>query len=187
MVLYYHCIDLKNVLYGEIKADPNYSAQEFQKAYSWLEKEIGFYPLFLAVGKSKEDIRTTGYQNQFRKLLLKYPKEETANYVLFSFKNIEGIFMDYEYWHLVLNAGYKNYQITDYEKRLIFKPSWSKSKWLGKASKKPSSVQLITEKIYLPNASKILVRNNKTKKYLYKIGFNNIKVKRLKLLDCEKF
>lgn len=187
-MLYHYCMNLENIIFGEIKADLKYSAIEFKDAYLWLEKEIGFYPLFLAVGASEEDIRMTDYQNQWRRLLVEnlngneYRKKgEFPNYVLFSFQNVEGIFMDYDKWHLVLNASYKNYKMTDCEKRLIFKPSWPKSKWLRKARNEQHSVQLVAPSLYLPNAGRIWVRNQQTKKLLEAKGFENIEVKRLLL------
>lgn len=192
MLQYHHCIDLEKVVFGEIKGNPKYSnfnsdVEFFKESYLWLEKEVRFYPLFLAVGTTEEDIRMTGYQNQWAKLLVEskdrneYRKKgEFPNYVLFSFQNIEGIFMDYDGWHLVLNASYKNYQMTNYEKRLIFKRSWSKSKWLRK-TRKQHSVQLVTSKLYLPFADRIWVRNKKTKTILENMGFRNVEVKRILL------
>ncbi len=186
MLLYHHCRSLDSVVYGEVRANSEHSEPYFKDAYSWLERKVGFYPLFLAVGASEEDIRMTGYQNQWRRILSdssdgkEYRERgEFPNDILVSFENVDGIFMDYGYWHLVLNAGYKNYQMSDYEKRLIFKPSWSKSKWLKKAKKDPHSVQLVTSSLYLPDAKRILVRNQQTKKLLESSGFENVEVRRL--------
>lgn len=193
MLQYHHCRSLDSVVYGKVKADFEYSDPDFKYAYSWLEKEVGFYPLFLAVGTTEEDIRMTGYQNQWRRLLSKGPngKEYTKggefpNDVLFSFENVDGIFMDYNNWHLALNAGYKNYQITDYEKRLIFKPSWPTSKWLRKAKKTPHSVQLVTQSLYLPDSQRIWVRNQQTRALLISMGFENVETKRLLLEEPER-
>ncbi len=91
--------------------------------------------------------------------------------------------MDYMNWYLVLNSNYKNYQMTDYEKRLIFKPSWSKSKWLRKAKNEPHSVQLITEELYLPDVHRIWVRNRNREHLLTVMGFENVRVQRLFLED----
>ena len=194
MLQYHHCSDFNNITFGEIKAKPSYSDPDFKSAYLWLEKEIGFYPLFVAVGITEDAIRITGYDAQWARVIsskivgrkksrtyvqrnVLRRKGEFPNYVLFSFRELEGVFMDYDYWHLVLHAGYKNYQMTDYEKRLIFKPSYSELKWLGKARYKP--VQLVTQKLYLPNAERIWTRNNKTKKSLESMGFENVEVRRI--------
>lgn len=191
MLQYHHCTSLESVIFGELKASPEYSDLDFKGAYSWLEKEVGFYPLFLVVGTTEADIRMTGYQDNWR-LRVSYRYEngktkgtyrkagEFPNLVLFSFEDVDGVFMDYAYWHIVLNAN-PDYKITNYEKRLIFKPSWSKSKWLRKAKKEPHSIQLVTPMLYLPNAARILVRNHQTKKLLEEIGFNNIEVRRILL------
>lgn len=193
MLLYHHCRLLESVSYGEIVADSTYSNPDFKEAYGWLEKEIGFYPLFLAVGISENDIRMTGYQNNWRrfigtekiedgKLVRKYRRGgEFPNEILFSFKLVDGIFMDYDYWHIALNAvGYKDI-ITDHEKRLIFKPSWRKTQWLNKAKYEPHSVQLAAPRLYLPAASLISVRNKSTQLMLKMRGFQNIEVRRIRV------
>jgi len=193
MLHYPHCRSLNSVVYGEVEASPEYSDKYLKDAYLWLEKEIGFYPIFLSVGTTDEDIRMTGYQSQWRRILSEGPngkeyrkKGDFPNDVLFSFSDIDGVFMDYDYWHIVLNASYNNYQVTDYEKRLIFKPSWSKSKWLRKSKKDPHSVQLVTPKLYLPNAKRIWVRNQRTQKLLTSIGFDNIESRKLVLEEPER-
>ncbi|MCK4614484.1 MAG: hypothetical protein KAU14_06750 [Thermoplasmata archaeon] len=184
MLQYHHCRSLESIIFGEVKSPPAYSGPDFKDAYLWLKKEVGFYPTFLAVGTTEEDIRMTGYQDNWRvKISDKKCRKrgEFPNMVLFSFEDVDGIFTDYDYWHLVLNASYKDYQMTDYEKRLIFKPSWQKSKWLRKANKNPHSVQLITKTLYLPGAERIWVRNRQTKKLLEFRGFRNVEVKRIRL------
>ena len=166
---YYHCRNLESVVFGEVKAIPEYSDKDLKGAYHWLEKEVGFYPLFCAVGTTDEDIRMTGYQDNWRVKVSfdEYRKKGCfPNQVLFRFKNVDGVFMDYDAWHLVLNSTRNNYEMSDYEKKLIFKPSWQKSKWLMKAKEKPHTVQLVTSKLYLHKADKISVRNEITKKEL---------------------
>ncbi|MBI4439884.1 hypothetical protein HY638_02840 [Candidatus Woesearchaeota archaeon] len=192
MLSYHHCRSLNSIVYGETRANSEHSDPNFKEAYSWLEKEVGFYPLFLAVGATEEDIRMTGYQNQWRRILSSGPngkdfrkRREFPNDVLLSFENVDGVFMDYDYWHLALNAGYKNYQITDYEKRLIFKPSWPTSKWLRKAKKIPHSVQLVTPSLYLQDSQRIWVRNQPTRALLISMGFDNVETKRLLLEESE--
>ncbi len=190
MLQYHHCRSLDSVVYGRVKASPEHADEDLKEAYLWLKKEVGFYPIFLSVGTTDEDIRITGYQNQWRRILSEGPngkeyrkKGDFPNDVLFSFEDIEGVFMDYDYWHIALNAGHKNYQMTDYEKRLIFKPSWSKSKWLGRAGKDQHSAQLVTPELYLPNAEIIWVRNQQTKRLLISMGFDNVESRRLELSE----
>ena len=196
MLLYNHSRSLESVIFGEVKANPQYSDPEFRNAYSWLEKQVGFYPLFLAVGTTEDDIRMTGYQSQWAKVngseivgrrkngsyiqrhILR-KKGEFPNYVLFSFEEVDGVFTDFDYWHIPLGAIMNGYGVTDYEKRLTFKPSWPKSKWLRKARKNPHSVQLVASTLYLPDAKRIWVRNQQTKNQLKSMGFENVEVRRL--------
>lgn len=186
MLQYHHCRNLNGVVYGEVRGHPGYYDQYFRDAYLWLENEVGFCPLFLAVGVANEDIRMTGYQNQWARLLSKGPDGNIyrkrggfPNDVLFSFETIDGVFMDYDAWHLALNADYKQHHMTDYERRLIFKPSWSKARWLRRAHEHPHSVQLVTSSLYLPNAKRLWVRNKTTEALLTSMGFTNIEVRRL--------
>lgn len=190
MLLYHHCRSLESVVYGEVKPNPHFSDEFLKRAYSWMEQQLGFYPLFIAVGEAEEDIRMTGYENQWRRIVSKSQKKtkyrtagEFPNEVLFSFSNLEGVFTDYDYWIMVLNTEYKNYQVTDYEKKLLFKPSWNKAKWLRRARERPHTVQLVIPKLYLPDAEHIWVRNKKTKKQLEKIGFEGVEVKRLMVME----
>jgi hypothetical protein len=177
-MLYHHSRDLESVVFGEVKGNPEFSDPDFRKAYLWLEKEVGFYPLFLAVGATEEDIKMTCYgDNWIAKTSRK--KGEFPNNVLFSFNDVKGVFTDYQYWHFILNANNKNYSMTYHEKKLIFKPSWKESDWLRKARKEPHSVQLVAPKLYLPDASRIWVRNNATRSLLNKLGFQNIEVRRI--------
>ena len=194
MLQYHHCRDLESVVFGEVKGNPKYSDPIFRKAYFWLKKEVGFYPLFLAVGSSEDSLHMTGYQDQWRRVIGtenvgrrkdgRYIQKNVLrhthpNYVLFSFENIEGVFMDFDFWHLALNAAMNRRDVSEYEKRLIFKPSWTKSRWLRKAEEHPDTVQLVSPKIYLPDAKRILVRNQETAKTLELMGFENIEVRRL--------
>lgn len=183
---------LDDVRYGEIIPDPNRVEDEldehFKGAYSWLEKQIGFHPLFLSVGETEEDIRMTGYQNQFRKILTEskdgktYRKKgEYPNFVLFSFDEVKGVFLDYMNWHIVLNSSHRDYKITDYEKRLVLKPSWNKSKWLLYAKRNPHSVQLVVSRLDLRKAERVWCRNKSTKKKLEEMDFTPVEVKRLEV------
>ena len=196
MLYYHHCRSLDSIAFGIVKANPKYSDPYLKNAYLWLRKEVGFYPLFLSVGTSEEDLYMTGYPNQWARIIgtkivgrridgthmhknILRKRGEFPNDVLFSFEKVNGIFIDYGHWHIALNASHKNYQMTDYEKKLIFKPSWPKSKWLRRARDKPDSVQLVISKLNLVNAKRIYVRNSKTKKLLENMGFEDIEVKRM--------
>ena len=187
-LLYHHCIDLEKIIFGEIKGDIKHSEDDdFKKAYKWLEGEVGFYPLFLSVGATEEDMRMTGYQNQWRRLIVmskernEYRKKgEFPNYVLFSFEEVEGVFMDFDNWNLyALNNCMNNKPVTDCGRKIIFEKFWTKSRWLRRVKRNPGTVQLVTPKLYLPDAKRIFVRNKKTKELLESKGFRNVRVKRI--------
>ena len=194
--IYHHKRVLDSVVFGEVMASPAFADPDLKAEYSWLEKQVGFYPLFLAVGETEQDICMTGYNNNWRRVIsseivgrdargnciqknILRAAGEFPNYVLFSFENVEGVFMDYINWHLVLNSSHNNYQMTEYEKRLIFKPSWTKSRWLRKATERPHTVQFVTERLCLPDAGRIWTHNSKTKLRLEKMGFRNVAVKQI--------
>ena len=186
LLFYHHARPLEHSPYAVVKQVRDLDIG-FEGAYLWLEKEVGFYPLFLAVGATEEDRKMTGYQNQWRKILggrkgfREYRKKgEIDNQVLFSFTDIQdGIFMDYGYWDYVRNGEHDNYVISKRVRNLIFRPTWNKDKWLQYANKEPDSVQLIVPELDLRKANSIWVRNRKTQKQLEGIGFRDIKVRRM--------
>ena len=191
-MLYHHSLSLDHVIFGEIRSDPKYADDDFKKAYTWLEDQIDFYPLFMAVGRSDDDIRMTGYPDNWRvRVASRYEegkrvgtyrrKGEFPNLVLFSFDHVDGVFMDFDNWHIVLNSWYNDYQISDYDKRLIFKPSWPRSRWLKKAKDNPHSVQLVTSSLDLSKATRVWVRNNATKQQLQDLGFSGVDVRKATL------
>jgi len=194
-LLYHHCTNLENVVYGKIKPNPKYSDKDFLPSYKWLEKEIGFYPLFLSVGNEKEIIRLTGYQNQWR--IKTAVEEERAdgiyllrshrirgdypNNVLFSFNNLDGIYTDYTIWEKDVLGDVQYWNISEYIRKRLFKKSWNKTRWIKKAKMKRQYVQLVKPELDLTKADRILTRNRDTKIKLEKMGFSNVKVKRLLL------
>ncbi len=196
MLLYHHCRTLESVVYDIVKPKKIFSDPDLLPAYLWLEKEIGFFPLFLSVGESLRSIYDTGYEHQWRRKVSSYilhysaqgvavvHKDEVPrqklNEVLFSFSDnahLNGRYMDFREWECTLNTDYKNYQLSEYEKKLLFKFSWNKKKWIEKSKK--NSVQFVVRDLDLRNAEKIWVRNQKTKKILEEMHFSNIEIKRI--------
>jgi hypothetical protein len=169
-LLYHYALPIKNVrlIFKESKGllipRPKYSDPDFLPAYQWIQKEVGFFPIFIAIGDSIESIQMTGFQN-------------SPQHVLFSFEDVKGIFMDYDNWHIVLNASFNNYQLTPRQKSLIFKYSWQRHDWLRKAIETPHSVQLVAKEINLIRAQRAWIQNPKIKPVLEKLGFLRIKVK----------
>lgn len=190
-LLYHHCRSLEHIAFGEVKSSPEHADPFEKKANLWLEKQVGFYPLFLAVGSAEEDIVMTGYDRNWKRKIgstgtkgIYVQKGKFPNEVLFSFEEMTGVFMDFGNWFIALNSEWKNYAVSDYEKRLIFKLSYNKADWLRKARKEPGSVMLVAPSLYLPSAKRVWVRNKETKEKLEDMGFEGVEVKRIAV---EKF
>jgi hypothetical protein len=114
--------------------DRRLASPDFLPAYEWLTKELGFFPFFFAVGRSGDVIRMTGYDDNWRVFTgyveqggtwVKHSRKrgEFPNLALFSFGQVEGVYMDYDSWHIALNACMNGHPVSPGEKRLIFKPS----------------------------------------------------------------
>ena len=67
-VLYHHCRPFESVVFGTVLAEKEFFDPDLKGAYEWLEKEIGFYPIFLSVGTRERDLYMTGYQDNWRVL-----------------------------------------------------------------------------------------------------------------------
>jgi hypothetical protein len=102
-----------------------------------------------------------------------------------SFRNVDGIFTDYNAWHIALNgAGNKvEWDATDREFRQIIKPCYNRARWLRLAKAKPHLVQLLAPQCDLRSAARVWVRNEDTQRAVEEMGFENVKVKRLKSID----
>ena len=172
-----HCT---NGLVSPFTPDDLYEAEN-----RWLERELGFYPIFLAVGDTEMDIRMTGYENQWvRKIGTKTyrQKGDPQNDVMFSYYDLpHGVFLDYQDWFLVLNGSHINYQLTESERRSLFKRSFTKADWFRKAKIQPHSVMYVTPNLDLTKADHISVRNCRTKRYMEQSGFTNVNVVRIKV------
>ena len=186
MLSYHHSRDLQHVTYGLVSPEKYSPADSMERdileAFAWLGESVGFYPLFLSVGVTEDDIRVTGYQSQWNRWTQEtldgrvYRRRgEFPNYVLFSFEDIEGVFMDYRLWDVSMLHKDDRKRLTDF----IFNPSWTKEEWLKKALDDPGSVQIVTSELYLPGNGRIWVRNQQTKRSLESMGFENIEVKRI--------
>jgi hypothetical protein len=185
--LYHHCMPAAAAHPTTIRPDPSRSDSFFLPAYEWVRQVTGFYPLFLAVGNS---IRMTGYQDNWKvraggdfvegKYQKNYRKKGGfPNLAVFSFDQIDGVFMDYDYWHIALNAYPNGRTVTEAEKKMIFKPSWTTSRWIRAALKGTHQVQLVVPELPLDKAMGVFVRNDATRKMAEERGFKNVQVKRI--------
>ena len=178
--------------FGVLQPDRRLSDPDFLPAYEWLEKEIGYYPLFFAVGETESAITMTGYEDNWRvwtggehidgiyRKIYRH-KGEFPNLALFSFAQIDGIFMDFQSWHIALNACMNGGSVTSTERRMIFKPSWTRSRWIHAARKGTHHVQLVAPGIPLHLAERGYVRNAGTRLMLEMRGFTRIEVKRVEV------
>lgn len=196
ILTYHHSRPLATVTHGSVfPVSPlEYETAElypeyWDRAFRWLEGKVGFYPLFLAVGRSTEDLRMTGYQKQWAKLLMRSragneyrQKGDIPNKVLFSYSQIspQGVFVDFVNWDLVLNFSDKPDFLEKYF-HSIFRPSWNKNDWMTYANKKPHSVQLVVPSLDLSQATQVTVRNSRTQKVLENMGFTHVVTGRLTL------
>lgn len=179
---FHHCIPLNQMIYDIIYPDEQHSEPYFIPAYKWFEKEVGFYPVFLAVGSTTEDIRMTGYMNNWRRIKGNKPIHRNENLVLLSFGDVEGVFSDYDFWHIPLNMRNSEYPITEYERKLIFKKSWNRSRWINYAKKSPHRVQLCTPLLDLRRAARVWVRNRNTREVVEEMGFTNVHVQSVSVM-----
>lgn len=160
-------------------------------AYEWLAEQVGFYPLFLAVGTSADDKRITGYQVQF------HPESERSPEALFSYKEKPGsplLFNDYDQWHIIINDALNSLEslgggrhtrrlpeVSDVVRRLVMKPSWRDSDWLRRVRRQTHSVQAVVPSLDLAAADRVWCADDETRAALVDQGFDarRIKVKHL--------
>lgn len=152
---------------------------DFLPAYRWLSEKIGHWPLFLAVGEAERDIRITGYQNQWLRLLSssargnEYRKAgQFPSYVLFSFTDMPGAsFSDYHHWHAPLNG-----ETGPEAEKKVLAPGRSDELWLRKARRAPGSVQAHVPALDLRTADRIWCRSDQVAEQLKAIGFDREKI-----------
>lgn len=180
---------LSQVTYGTVRAEPAYSSPDFMVAYEWLEEQIGFFPHFVSVGNTESALYRTGYHNNWRVWIGgdfvngKYQKEykkkgEFPNDVLLSFDHLEGVFMDYNSWHIAINARSNGRGVSTREMKMILKPSWTDRRWL-RAAMNTHLVDLLMPEIPLDKAAGVWVRNSETQKLMERKGFRNVEVARI--------
>jgi hypothetical protein len=194
-LLYHYCMPASGVIRGNIVPDRTRSFPDFLPAYEWVEERLGFFPLFLAVGRLDEIAWMTGYQDNwrvvtggetgesgYRKICRK--KGEFPNLALLSFESVDGVFMDYDYWHIALNAFMNGSRVSRQEESWIFKHSWTKSRWIHAALAGTHQVQLVTPALPLTEAREIRVRNTATRSLIEGRGFGEVRVYRIPVNSC---
>jgi len=198
MLIFHHSRPLALVDHGIVFPVREKADRELLPAYEWLEGEIGFFPLFLALGTQEWQLQMTGYQDQWRRLIgydlkaqekLYRRKGESPNYCLFSFHEGdigEGVFIDESAWVVFICGAFLNGQpdrITEVQIRTVFKRSWPRSRWVREAKREDSNlaINLVVPALDLSRAARSWVRNKGARKLLGRMGFKNIQVKRLRV------
>lgn len=194
-LLYHYCMPASGVVRGSIVPVRTRSFPDFLPAYEWVEEQLGFFPLFLAVGRLDEIAWMTGYQDNwrvvtggemgesgYRKICRK--KGEFPNLALLSFESVDGVFMDYDYWHIALNAIMNGSRVSRQEESWIFKHSWTKNRWIHAALAGTHQVQLVTPALSLTDAREIRVRNISTRCLVEGRGFRDVRVYRIPVNSC---
>lgn len=185
------------------------------RTFRWWERKMGFYPMFLAVGSTELDIRMTGYPNQWCKIIessskniggkkvklpnggfktvggrwLQINKLRKAgtfpNYVLLSFDNVDGVFTDFDAWHIAMNGAGNDrkgdWDMKPHEMRQLVKPSWNRADWLRLSRNDPHRVQMLVPQLDFRKACRVWVRNQETKARVEDMGFQNVRVKRMEI------
>jgi hypothetical protein len=183
---------LERVRFATLRPDRSLSNRHNRPAFEWFEQEIGYYPFFLAVGRSAAALAMTGYDDNWRIVAgREYPdgsydivhrkRGEFPNLVLFSFDDPDGTFMDYVSWHAALRAGIIGKKVTPREREKIFRPSWSRSRWIREAEDGNRQVQLGAPVLPLDHATAIGVRNRETGRFLHQMGFVEPRVLRIRV------
>jgi hypothetical protein len=194
----YHCIPLEQVVFDLIVADPKYTNDDTDcSSYTWLAGQVGFYPIFVALG-NKDIIGMTRYHCQFSKpgpkweyrigenkpvrIVAEKPRL-SFNYVLFEFPlsalSDRVVFTDYSYW-CTINGDFADTERNPVSVKRTFKRSWSRRRWLEYASA-PGwnwNVQPIVPVLDLRLCKRVWVRNERTRNKVERMGFQNIGIKR---------
>ncbi len=173
-----------------MRPNRSFSYRDFRTVYEWLESEIGYYPFIFSVGTDESAIRMTGYDDNWRvwtgcrsvggkRRDLYRNKGQFPNLALFSFEKIEGTFMDFQSWHIALNAVLNQKTVTAAERNMIFKPSWGRARWIRAARNGTHAVQLVAPVLPLEQATRVYVRKTETRISLRQMGFPDPEVKRV--------
>jgi hypothetical protein len=177
-----------------------HDALHFDTVYQWIAEQVGFWPLFLSLGDTIDDLQMTGYQNnwfrpkEYDELTQKssYRPGSQVNQALFRWNHppAQSVYMDYVYYHIALNSvkydGDNMHNstfipISTYTHKLIWKPSYGVSQWKRFGEKHPGSVQVICPSLDLSTADIICCRNKTSKKLLVSRGFMEDKIRILRI------
>ncbi|MBL4847448.1 MAG: hypothetical protein JKY65_18170 [Planctomycetes bacterium] len=191
--MFWHCRELRHVIYDKVGPAPEEVLCPFLvPAYRWLGHYCGYFP---QVWLARSHSRMTGFRSRPRKR-----RDQTA---LFGFERIQGFPIDYMNWHLILNASLKDGQSLEEMNALIEKSVRWRSECGGKADaldlpvdplkrtwRETGDLQAVFRKhlfvehdqVVVPNlnlkaAKEIVVRCERDKKKLRRLGFIEDRIK----------
>jgi hypothetical protein len=101
---YHHSRPIDTIIYDNVsQAKPKEITPQNEKdieAFGWIEKQVGFYPLFMAVGRTETDLKMTGYHRQFKRKPDPYRTDESQPRAVFSYRKPppNGVYTDYPNW-----------------------------------------------------------------------------------------
>jgi hypothetical protein len=141
---------------------------------AWLAAEVGFWPLFLAVGGSDAICLQSGYAH-----------DHSVRNVLFSYASLppQGVFLDHVAWHSILAAvqcSDRNHSIPHVDettRHAIFRPDLDKSAWLRLAAAEPGRVQAVAPSLDLRSAALVSCHDVDARTSLVDLGFSTDQVR----------
>lgn len=184
-ISYWHCMSVHLLQNPVLVPDPKYSDKDYLPGYKWLEKQIGFFPLFMAAGTEDSAPYNAGYNNQWRVKLSSTEyraKGDIQNFVMFRFDETPETccFLDSGWWSVgILTPHLNNEEPRQSEVRSVLKRSWSRARWLREIAKDKIGIELVVPQLDLRKANEVWVRNKHTRAQVEKLGFKNVQVRRI--------
>ena len=141
---------------------------------AWLAAEVGFWPLFLAVGGSDAICLQSGYGH-----------DHSVRNVLFSYASLPppGVLLDHVAWHSILAAvqcsdrTHAIPHVDEMTRRAIFRPDLDKSAWLRLAAAEPGRVQAVVPSLDLRSAALVSCHDVDARTSLVDLGFSTDQVR----------
>jgi hypothetical protein len=183
----FHSLPFSSARFGEITADPSFTSEYWLGDFRWLEKQIGFYPLFLAFGNNYA-VENTFYHGAEPRCW-HWSRHRILS--IFEFDVLENaVFTDFDEW---VNGRWEPEDgETDLSPEMemetaaqrewyeeFFKPSWTREQWFEKAADDCTSVQILVPRLDFRKASQFWTRGPGLCRRLHSMGFSNARVRKI--------
>jgi hypothetical protein len=169
-------------------------------AYTWVEEEVGYYPVFLAVGAGMGSQRQTGYARQWKRELAE-AKDEFSDRVLFTWSSrpheatrhmlwepwddiVQAMIAAYDSPHdtargwraapgLVLQARreFEEHVLSPRERERMWACERTDRGWL-RVARRPGTVQAVAPELDLRTADLVRCRSQRSRRELIEKGFD---------------